>query len=216
MRFLKYFTTVVGRKNTEAVTGMVLLLFCVEHLAGNSLLLLPNPSAFRWYTDTLGHSILVRVLEVAIFILFAIHIGLGIRMRLHRRKVLKRVKSKPISPSIATRTVGWTGTVILIFLVIHLARFFVPNRIVVDEQYDLYSDAWSAFASPWYTLFYVLAMIALGFHLKHGIKSSIVSFKRVPPSLIPRLRIAAVWMAVIVPAGLGYIAAHIYLVQFIR
>ncbi len=200
----------MGRKNTEAVTGMLLLLFCVEHLAGNLLLLWPDPAPYHCYTESLGRSIIVRILEVALFALFVVHIGLGLRMRLHQRELRRKNPRIPKPKDLATRTIGLTGTVILIFLAVHLVRFFVPNRVVREGAFDLYAEAHLAFASAWYTTFYAVSMAALGFHLRHGIKSAIVSFKRVPAGLIPRLRTIGGWVAIVVPFGLAYIALHIY------
>lgn len=210
---LRPFTTPMGRKNTEAVTGTLLLFFCAEHLAANLFLLWPDPTPYQWYTESLGRSLLIRIMEVGLFALFFIHIGLGMKMRLHQRRIRKMNPRIPKVTNFATRTVGYTGIVILIFLVIHLARFFVPNRITRPETFDLYAQAHIAFADVWYMLFYVASMAALGFHLRHGIKSALFSFKRLPPSLIPKLRTVGGWMAIIIPAGLAYIAIHIYITQ---
>lgn len=199
----------VGRKNTEAITGMVLLLFMVEHLAGNLLLLSSDPGPYRWYTSTMGHSIVVRVLEVALFALFAVHIGLGLKMRLHFMRMKRTNKFYRPPTNVTTRFVGTTGAAILLFLVIHLWRFFVPNRIVASPTYDLYTDVHAAFSNAWYTGFYVVSMAMLGFHLVHGIRSAVVSFKRLPPPLIKRIRSLASWIAGLVSAGLAYIAVHI-------
>ncbi|MCX6141375.1 MAG: hypothetical protein NTX15_11220 [Candidatus Kapabacteria bacterium] len=212
MKLFRPFTTTAGRKNIEAVTGALLLLFCVEHLAANLFLLLNDPAPYRWYTESMGRSVFVRVLEVGLFGLFILHIGLGWAMRKRQREIRKMNPRIPKARDFATRTVGLTGVVILIFLVVHLVRFFLPNKVVRPEAFDLYNEAHQAFSSVWYTLLYVFAMAALAFHLRHGIASAIVSFKRVPPTLIPRLRVVGGWLAIIVPAGLAYIAVHIYLV----
>lgn len=213
MKLLRSFSTTTGRKNIEAVTGALLLLFCVEHLAANLLLLLNDPAPYRWYTESMGRSSLIRLMEVGLFGLFIVHIGLGWRMRLRQREIRKMSPRLPKVKNFATRTVGLTGVVILIFLVVHLVRFFLPNKVVRPEVFDLYNEAHQAFSSFWYTLFYVFAMAALAFHLRHGIASAIVSFRRIPPMLIPRIRVVGGWLAIIVPAGLAYIAIHIYLVS---
>ncbi|MBP6510844.1 MAG: hypothetical protein KA339_09815 [Candidatus Kapabacteria bacterium] len=212
-KFLRPFFTPMGRKNTEAVTGTLLLLFCVEHLAANLFLLWPDPAPYQWYTESLGRSLLIRIMEVGLFALFIVHIGLGMKMRLHQRRVRMMNPRIPKVTNFASRTVGYTGIVILIFLVIHLARFFVPNRITRPTTFDLYEQAHIAFANIWYMLFYVVSMAALGFHLRHGIKSAIFSFKRLPPSSIPQLRRVGGWLAIIIPAGLAYIAVHIFITQ---
>lgn len=215
MNFARYLTTPVGRKNTEAITGLLLLLFCVEHLAANTMLLLDDPSPYRWYTAVMGRSLIVRGMEVALAVLFVVHIGLGLTMRLHQRRMRRKNPRIPKARSWSTRTVGMTGVVILIFLVVHLQRFAMPNRVLGEMHFDLYSQAHLAFSNPWYTSFYVFSMAALGFHLHHGVRSAVVSFKRIPPAFIPRVRSLAVWTAMIVTVGLAYIAIHINIASLV-
>ncbi|MBI2794002.1 MAG: hypothetical protein HYX66_05035 [Ignavibacteria bacterium] len=205
--------TPLGRKNLEALTGALLLLFLVEHLIGNALLLLSNPEPYRWYTASLGTSIFVRVLEGALFALFITHIVVGLVMRLHHRQIQRRNPNLPKPKYFSTRFVGYTGVVILIFLIIHLLRFFIPNRILETKGFDLYTEAHSAFASLPYTAFYTLSMLALASHLRHGIRSSLFSFRFIPRQNIARIKTIASWTGVIVPLGLAGIALWLYVVE---
>lgn len=200
-----------GRKNTEAVTGMLLLLFMVEHLGGNLLLLLPDAAPYRWYTINIGASAIVRVFEVLLFVLFVVHIGLGLRMRVYYMRLKRSSKYLRTPSNLTSRFVGTTGAAILIFLVVHLTQFFLPNRVNPIEGYDPYTHVHQTFQHVWYVVFYVVCMAMLGFHLVHGIRSAVVSFKRLPPPLIKRVRSFASLVAGLVSAGLAYIAIHIYL-----
>jgi succinate dehydrogenase / fumarate reductase cytochrome b subunit len=205
-----WFTSAVGRKNAEATTGTLLLLFLIEHMVGNLLLLLSSPEPYQWYTTTLGHSIIVRVLEVALFALFVGHIVIGYIIRRHHRRIMHQKSHLREPKSLFTRYVSYTGLAILIFMLVHLWRFFVPNRITMVDSIDLYAEANAAFSNVWYTLFYVASMAMLSFHLVHGIRNAVVSFKRIPKHWIPQLRRASVWIAVIVPAILAYTVVHVY------
>lgn len=206
---MNWLTSPYGRKNLEAVTGTMLLAFLVEHFAANLLLLPSDPEPYRWYTNTLGHSIIVRGLEVGLFLLFAVHIGIGLIMRLHHRRMLAKNPRAKRPTDFATRFVGLTGIVILAFLVLHLWRFFIPNRITGVENFDLYNQAHLAFASVWYTGVYIISMTALALHLKHGIRSALFSFKFIKPRMVPRTRTVLTWVAVGTCAGLAYIALHL-------
>lgn len=206
----KWLTTPYGRKNTEALTGALLLLFLVEHFVANLMLLLPDPEPYRWYTGTLGHSVIVRIVEVGLFALFIVHIGLGLKMRLQHRKMMQNNPRAKKPKDVSTRFVGLTGIIILVFLCVHLQRFFLPNRVFGTNGFDLYTEAHKAFSSIWYTLLYVLSMIALALHLKHGIRSALFSAKFIPPARIPVIRTWLGWVGMFVPLGLAYIAVHIY------
>ncbi len=213
---LKGLATVRGRKMVEASTGTLLLAFCVEHVLGNSLLLLSDPAPYRWFTETMGHALAIRIAEVALFALFALHIGLGLYMRRQHQRFLRQHPAKRPQQTISTRLVGWTGMVILIFLVVHLDRFFIPNRFAANgAAADLYTMAHEAFASPWYTLFYVVCMVALASHLHHGIRSAFFSFRFIPPHMVPRVRNSVSRVGLVTPLALAYIAVHIYVVQLL-
>ena len=208
--------TSIGRKNIEALSGTLLLAFMVEHFLANLMLLLASPEPYRWYTETLGRAVFVRGLEVALFLLFALHIGVGLYMRLKHRRVMKRHPSAPRPTQISTRFVGWTGLVILVFLVLHLWRFFIPNRLLDIPDFDLYQQAHLAFSDPLYVLVYVASMIALASHLMHGIKSALFSFRVFAPSALVKLRKVLSWVGVGTSVGLAYIAVHIYVLSVIR
>lgn len=205
--------TPLGRKNLEALSGALLLLFLVEHFIGNSLLLLNDPEPYRWYTTTLGASVVTRVLEGALFTVFITHIVVGLVMRLHHRQIQRRNPKLPKPKNFSTRYVGYTGAIILIFLIIHLLRFFIPNRVLATKGFDLYTEAHAAFASLPYTIFYTLSMIALASHLRHGIRSSLFSFRFIPRAYIARLKTIASWIGVVVPLGLAGIALWLFVVS---
>lgn len=215
-RFPLSLTTAYGRKNTEALSGTLLLAFMVEHFLANLLLLLDDPAPYQWYTETLGRAIVVRGLEVGLFALFLIHIGIGLHMRLQHRRLLRRHPEAPRPKDLSTRFVGWTGVIILVFLVVHLWRFFVPNRVQGLPDFDLYEQAHLAFSNVWYVLLYVVSMVALASHLRHGIRSALFSFKFLPKPLLPRIRNILSWIGFGTALGLAYIAVHIYVVGWIR
>ena len=210
---MKWLTTPYGRKNLEAYSGLLLLAFMVEHFLANLMLLFNDPEPYRWYTETMGRLFVVRGLEVALFALFILHIGVGLYMRAHHRRFMRLHPQLKKPSDLATRYVGLTGGVILIFLVVHLARFFWPNRVQQAADFDLYEQANIAFSSLWYTLFYVFAMAALAFHLKHGIRSALFSIKIVPKKYIPRIKSTASWVGFLMSVGLAYIAIHVYVRQ---
>ena len=208
-------TTAFGRKNTEALSGTLLLAFMVEHFLANLMLLIDDPVPYQWYTETLGRALVVRGLEVALFGLFLVHIGIGLHMRLQHRRLLRRHPEAPRPKALSTRFVGWTGMIILVFLVVHLWRFFVPNRIQQLPDFDLYHQAHLAFSDPWSVLLYVVSMVALASHLRHGIRSALFSFKFLPKPLLPKIRSVLSWIGFGTSLGLAYIAIHLYVAGLI-
>ncbi|NQW29172.1 MAG: hypothetical protein HQ472_01495 [Ignavibacteria bacterium] len=204
------FGTVSGRKKLEAYSGSLLLLFLLEHLCGNILLLNSNQAPYLWYTEVMGNSLIVRVLEIALLGTFALHITVGLYMRLNYLKLKKRVVNMKPPKSISSRFVGVTGAVILLFLIVHLWNFFIPNRVYTNQDYNLYEAAHLAFSSVYYTGFYVFCMTMLAYHLHHGIRSAFATVKPLKPQLMPRFISVVSMLGLLTPLALAYICVHLY------
>lgn len=174
------------RKRIEASTGVLLLLFLLEHAAGNALSVLPDPTYYDGYVELLGRTIVVRVLEVCLFLVFGVHIVIGLAMKYVRRVMIKRRPVKPAPQRPILRVVGWTGGVIIIFLGIHLTTFFVPDRFGLENLHPRVRMA-EAFSHFPYVLFYVVSMFAVSLHLYYGISSALATLPLVPRSWIPGL-----------------------------
>ncbi len=205
------FSYSVGRKVVMALTGLFLIVFLVEHLIGNFLLLKADGgAAFNEYSASMVHNLLIRVVEVLLFASIIIHVVDGVQLTLSaRRKRRRRYAVRSGSGSWAARNMIVTGAVVLVFLVVHLYTFFVPYRIVGTER-TLYDLVVAAFASPAYTAFYVVAFVFLGFHLKHAFVSSFQTLGLRHPKYDGLIEWAGRLYAVLVPLGYVVIAAAMY------
>jgi succinate dehydrogenase / fumarate reductase cytochrome b subunit len=168
----------IGRKIVMSLSGLFLITFLIAHLAGN-LLLLKNDGgeAFNAYAEFMSTSPLIRVAEIIMFAGFILHIAMAFRLNngnTAARPVPYKVK-KPNHASFYSRFMIWSGTTVLLFLVIHLANFFVKHRIVGHEGMTLYDLTSETFRFEPYAIFYVVSMFFLTFHLAHGFQSGFQS-----------------------------------------
>ena len=171
----------VGRKQVVAITGLILILFVIGHLAGN-LFLYGGPAVYNAYAKKLAS---LRpglyVIEVALLYIFCVHMYLtallvleNIRARGSQRYAVSRDVGER---SWASRLMPYTGTFILLFIIWHLLDFtFVehegPRSILPDgHSYGLYGIVYNAFRDPLHSVLYILAMICVGLHLYHGVES---------------------------------------------
>ncbi len=178
-----YLCSSIGKKQLMGVTAFLLIGFLKAHLLGNFLLLL-GPAAFNEY----GHKLmslgpLLIIAEIILLAIFLTHLVLAISLVWQNRKA-RPVKyySKQRTgrgATFASNTMPYTGIVILIFICLHLWCFkygtyyeFDLDGIIVR---DLYRTVIEYFANPFYTAWYVLAMIAMGIHLSHGVQSAFQS-----------------------------------------
>ncbi len=187
----------VGKKQVVAVTGLLLTVFIVGHLAGNLFIYL-GPEAFNGYAQKLAA---LRpglyLVETVLLLIFLIHLywtALLVWENRQARPVAYRQWQMIGEHSIASRLMPWTGTVIIVFVVWHLRDFTFadphgPRSILSDGQsYGLYGVVYNAFADPWHSALYILAMAALGFHLSHGIQSFAQTLGFYHPRYTPLIR----------------------------
>lgn len=138
-KLLSTFSYSIGKKLIMGLTGLLLIVFLVEHLIGN-LLLLSGPRAFNEYAEFMGGNMIVRVLEVGLFAGFLFHIVDGLWLWAQNRKarpVRYAVKSGNRNSSWFSRNMATTGVVILIFLILHLATFFIDARFGADISFGV-------------------------------------------------------------------------------
>ncbi len=208
----RVFSYSVGRKLIMAATGLFLIIFLVEHLIGNFLLLKGDGgAAFIEYSASMVHNLLIRIVEILLFAAIVVHVIDGFALFLSgRQKRSQRYAVRNKSASWTSRNMIVTGTVILIFLVVHFYTFFVPYRVIGTDAtiYDLVIEA---FSNPYYTAFYVLAFLFLGLHLKHAFISSLQTLGLRHLKYDRLLQIIGTLYAVFVPAGYALIAIYIYL-----
>ncbi|OHE11133.1 MAG: hypothetical protein A3J96_04695, partial [Sulfurimonas sp. RIFOXYC2_FULL_36_7] len=178
--FFRFIDSSVGKKIVMALTGLFIILFLVEHLAGNLLLLLnDNGKIFEEYSAFMAGSlnIPVRIVEIGLFFFIIYHIVNGVRLWWGNR-VARGFSYKVNDPSenstFFSRFMIWGGTIVFIFLVIHLRTFFFPYKLG-NPSNTMYEGAVEAFSNPYYSIFYIIALIFLAFHLVHGFQSAFQS-----------------------------------------
>ncbi|MEO8211382.1 MAG: succinate dehydrogenase cytochrome b subunit [bacterium] len=172
---LKMFYTTVGRKLVMALTGLFLILFLLEHLYTNLLLYkIDEGRSYNDFSEFLSGNLIIRAIEYVLFAGIIIHILDALFLTYSNRKARSvgySVNHQSQNSSWFSRNMGLTGTIIFVFLVIHLKTFFVPHRFGAPETSMAY-DVAAAFQSNIYSAFYLISMVLLGAHLNHGIQSS--------------------------------------------
>jgi len=169
----------IGKKFVMAVTGILLILFLIFHLAGN-LTLFFGEDAFNTYVITLDNvKPVVRVIEVILALIFLIHIFNGIRLYIENKGANPKkykVNASAESSTIYSRTMFVSGSIVFIFLVMHLATLWYAFNFGTHTSHNYYGIVVEWFSYPVYSIVYILAMILLGFHLNHGFQSSFQTF----------------------------------------
>ena len=128
-KLLAAFRSSIGRKLLTGVTGLALVGFLLEHLYSNLLYFSSDPNAYNENAHFLISLDLVYVLEVGLLTFFVVHIIVGISIYLRKRKARPngyttyRSAGKPSRQSLSSRTMIFTGLVLLVFMVMHVISF---------------------------------------------------------------------------------------------
>jgi succinate dehydrogenase / fumarate reductase cytochrome b subunit len=217
MNLQKAFSSSVGSKFLIAVTGLFLVIFLVAHLAGN-LLFLAGPAAFNEYSHKLISNPLVYVAEAGLVAIFLLHVfktvalvigGYSARPERYARKKWAKTKNDRSRKTLASSTMIVTGTILLLFVVTHLATFkFGTYYETAEGIRDLYRLQLAVFSRPAYVAFYLVSMGIVVFHLWHGVSSALQSFGVNSDTWTPRLMLIGRGLALAI--GLGFAILPIY------
>mgnify|MGYP001382891254 CR=1 FL=1 len=174
--FLKVFNSSVGCKLLMALSGLIMVLFLVGHLAGN-LLVFVGPDAIDTYAKTLRDYIAVLwVARLGLIGAVVLHIYCGIRLSYLNKQARPEAyyQKDPADATLASRSLLLSGLVILSFIIYHLAhltfRLTHPSFEALGP-YEVYKMLILSFQSPWVSSFYIVSLSLLMLHLSHGIWS---------------------------------------------
>ena len=200
-----------GKKVVMAVTGAILFLFVIGHMAGN-LQIFEGPAKLNAYGHFL-HSIGELLWPVRIVLLLAVglHITATVQLALLKKKArpVGYSRKEAIASSYASRTMYWSGPIVLAFVIFHLLQF-TAGYIHPESQFiegDVYHNVVAGFQVWWVSIWYIFAVSLLGLHLRHGIWSMFQSLGFNHPRHTPILKSAAIVIAVVIV--LGYISIPI-------
>tara|TARA_B100000427_G_scaffold93663_1_gene77292 strand:- start:10964 stop:11578 length:615 start_codon:yes stop_codon:yes gene_type:complete len=157
-----------------ATTGLLLSFFMLFHLFGN-LFLFVSPGAFNSYVEKLNYfKPLIRVAEFFLALFVFSHAYTGILLWRKNRKAKQKNESySKTNTSRAARTASVTGSFVFIFLITHWATFWYKfNFENTESYYHVVVGDEVGFGNSFFSLFYIVAIALLGYHLKHGFLSA--------------------------------------------
>jgi succinate dehydrogenase / fumarate reductase cytochrome b subunit len=173
----------LSRKNWMAFTGLFLCFFLVIHLLGNLQLFLPDERAhqqFNAYSHLLSGNILIKIISYILYVSIIAHVVYAIIITVINKRagsVKYYYDRRGAVSKWYSRNMGLLGTIIFVFLVIHLRDFWYSykfGQLPLDAQghKDLYTLVVAVYSELWYVVVYVICMIALCYHLLHGFFSA--------------------------------------------
>lgn len=209
MTFKQFFTSSIGKKFTMGLTGLFLVSFLVIHCTVNSMIFFNDGGEmFNTYAHFMSHNYIVRFLELGLFAGLIAHIIQGLllwKQNSAARPVKYAVSAASTNSKWYSRSMGLLGTLLLIFLVIHISKFFVNTKIALyanggenDATYNLFEEMREEFQHLWVVIVYIVGVISLFWHLIHGFPSAFQTFGINHKRYTPIIKSLGIGFAVIV------------------
>lgn len=177
-----FFTSSIGKKIIMGLTGLFLISFLVVHVSINATILLNDSGAtFNAAAHFMSHNPVIRVMEIGLFVGLIAHIIQGLLLTLEnkkRRPVPYAVIDGKANSKWYSRSMGLLGTLLLLFLILHLYHFWVPTKQAVfsGAEHDTFLGIKEVFANPINVVIYIAGVGSLLFHLLHGFSSAFQTF----------------------------------------
>jgi succinate dehydrogenase / fumarate reductase cytochrome b subunit len=173
------FSSSLGKKLIMALTGLFLISFLVIHCTINAMIFFNDGGkTFTFWGQFMATNAIIRTIEIGLVAGFLIHIIQGLllwKANNAARPVKYAVSKAPVNSTWYSRSMGLLGTLLLLFLIMHTAHFWIPNRthqFTEGEELPLYKMMFDIFSNPWVVFFYVIGCVSLFWHLLHGFASS--------------------------------------------
>ena len=204
-RLRRFYASMVGKKIVMGVTGLIGVGFVIVHSLG-TLLVFRGPEAINSYSHFLKSTgELLWALRIVLIVAVVLHVIAAIQLtrQSHAARPVDYVKREPQVSTISGRTMRWGGALLFVFIALHILHFTTGTIRPAGafSPQDVYANIVTSFRIWWVALFYVVSMIALGFHLYHGIWSSVRSIGVSPASPQPLHRRVSLVIAVLVWAA---------------
>ena len=196
-----------------AVSGFFLLMFIIAHLAGNSTIFIGSDwiNAYAEHLHELGPFVWVfRAFMLAILL---IHMFFGVILTLENwgANPGKYAVTKRLKVTFSSRTMIWTGLLLLSFIVYHLLQFtfrVTPDIVLAADEvgrFDVFTMVVSSLRVMAIAVIYIFAMVVLFLHTQHGIQSFLQTLGLSNDNLQPRYTLAGKLISAVFLVGFGAI-----------
>lgn len=216
--FSKFINSSIGKKFMMALTGSFLLIFLIVHLIGNITLFF-GAEAFNGYVKALDAiKPLIRVIEIVLLAAFILHIFNGVRLWFENKRARGteryKINGSPENTDLFSRTMFLTGSIIFIFLVLHLGTFFwrfnVHDPDGLANTHEYFNIVINFFQIWWYAILYIIAVLLLGFHLNHGFQSAFQTFGWNHKKYFPLVKKIGTAYAIIMAIGFASMPVYFF------
>ena len=197
-------------KVVMAASGAAMLAYLVVHMLGNLKIFFGQQALdtyAAWLREVGEPAVpangLLWVVRVVLLVSVVAHIvsATVLARRARRARPVRYAHRRPVSTGYAARTMRWGGVIILLFVIYHILDLTTGTLNPNGVHGQVYDNVVADFSRWYVTLAYTVAMVALGFHLRHGIWSALQTLGRSSGPNQRRYKTIALVFAVVLTAG---------------
>ena len=194
----------IGKKTVMALTGLFLISFLVVHVSINACIFLNDGGlTFNEAAHFMSHNPAIRVMEIGLFAGLIIHMVQSLKLTLANQKA-RPVKYAAYAGNQNSkwysRSMGILGSLLLLFLVVHLANFWVPTKasLMNGTEHNTFEGLKEVFANPLYVAIYLVGVGSLCYHLLHGFQSAFQTLGLNHRKYTPFIKQLGFWFSIII------------------
>ena len=200
----KFFNASIGKKLIMGLTGLFLVSFLIVHVSINSMMFAcDGGKLFNAAAAFMAHNPVIRVMEIGLFVGLLAHIVQAYILTVQNNK------ARPVKYEMAngnsnskwySRSMTMLGTLLLLFLVVHLGNFWVPTKQAVfsGEEHDTFKSIQETFKNPLLVGLYLAGVVSLAYHLLHGFQSAFQTLGLNHKKYTPVIQKIGFWFSILV------------------
>jgi len=220
------FNSSLGKKYIMAVTGLIMFLFVIGHLAGNLQFFL-GPESINRYGHFLQTNLeIIWPARIVLILALVLHVWSAIKLSAENKaaRPVPYANWNPTVASYASRTMLMSGIIVFVFIIYHLLHYTLVIKGInftgrdfagfmdSENRHDIFKMMVVGFGNLWVSLFYIIGIALLCLHLSHGVSAMFQSLgwknKVYGPFLDSAARLIA-WLIFI-----GYVSIPISVLVF--
>jgi len=201
-----FLSSSIGKKISMGLTGLFLISFLIVHVSVNSCIFINDGGiTFNAAAHFMATNPLIRLIEIGLFAGLILHIIFALLLTLENKK------ARPIgylkingaaNSNWYSRSMGILGSLLLIFLVVHLAHFWIDTKIAVfagkADKHNTFNEMKEVFSNWYIVALYLIGVGSLLFHILHGFQSAFQTLGLNHKKYTSIIKKIGIWFSIIV------------------
>ncbi len=199
-----FMTSSLGKKYLMGLTGLFLISFLVVHVSLNATIFANDHGImFNDGANFMAHNIVIRIVEIGLFLGLILHVVQAYLLTIQNNKarpIKYAMNDGKANSKWYSRSMAILGTLLLLFLIVHLGNFWVPTKqaVFAGEEHNTFENLKAVFSQWYFVVIYLLGVISLGYHLLHGFQSAFQTLGLNHRKYTPAIKIAGAAFSIII------------------